>query len=75
MGDSENIYNIFIAVVFGFSALNIIALVTRPTDANRRRLNFGEALAIMVVVLSVCFLASELLHLYHIFPIKLRPQL
>ena len=72
MRDTENIYNIFIAFVFGCSALNIIALVTRPSQPGRKGLTIGEILAIAVVILSICFLGLEMLHLYHIFPIKLQ---
>ena len=71
--DDTNLYSILIAAVFGFSALNILALLTKSADARRRRLNLGETLAIMIVLLSVGFLGMEMLHLYHIFPIKLQP--
>ena len=73
MSDADSIYNIFIALVFGCSALNIIALITRPSHPGRRGLSVGEVFAIMVVLLSLCFLGLEMLHLYHIFPIKLQP--
>jgi hypothetical protein len=73
LSDADNIYNILVAGVFGFSSLNILALLTRHSDPGRSKINLGEILAIMVVALSVFFLGWEILHLYHIFPIKLQP--
>ena len=68
----ENIYNVLWAVVFGFATLNILSLATRRLEPTRRGLSFGELMAVMVVVLSVVLLGMEMLHLFHIFPIKIR---
>jgi hypothetical protein len=69
---SDNILNILTAVVFGFSGLNILNLVSRRFDPRRRDLSFGEVTAIAVVFLALGILAWEFLHLFRIFPIKLR---
>jgi hypothetical protein len=68
----SNLYSIFIALVFGFSTLNILALVTRRYEARYRNFSFGETLALTAMILSVILLSWELLHLYHVFPIKLQ---
>jgi len=68
----DNVLNILTAVVFGFSGLNILNLVSRRFDPRRRSMSFGEITAIGVMVLALCILAWELLHLFHVFPIKLR---
>jgi len=68
----DNIYDILIALVFGFSSLSVLGLaVTRAEQ--RRGLNFGEVLAVTAVVVSVGLWGWEMLQLFHIFPIKLRP--
>ena len=68
----QDIYNILWAVVFGFATLNILSLATRRMEPGRRRMTFGELMAVMVVVVSVFLLVWEMLNLLHIFPIKLR---
>lgn len=68
----SDIYNILWAVVFGFATLNILSLAARRVEPTRRGLSFGELMAVMVVLLSVVLLGWEMLHLFHIFPIKLR---
>lgn len=70
--DESNIFNLLIVLVFGFSSLNILGLVTRPFEQRRTRLSFGEILAITAMFVSIGFLAMEFLHVYHIFPIKLQ---
>jgi len=72
-GSRQDIYNILWAVVFGFATLNILSLAARRFDAARRGLTFGELMAVMVVLLSVFLLGWEMLNLFHIFPIKLKP--
>jgi hypothetical protein len=67
-------YNILWVLVFGFATLNILGLVARRFDPNRSRLNFGEILAVMVVLVSLFLLASEMLYLFKVFPIKLHPR-
>jgi hypothetical protein len=67
----DNIYDILIALVFGFSSLSVLGLAVTRAD-QRRGLNFGEVLAVTAVVASVCLWGWEMLHLLHIFPIKLR---
>jgi amino acid transporter len=69
--DAESIFNILIALVFGFSTLNILGLVTRRFENRPNRLNAGEILALTAMALSVCFLGWEMLHIFHVFPIKL----
>jgi hypothetical protein len=68
----QDIYNILWAVVFGFATLNILSLATRRMEPGRRRMTFGELMAVMVVVVSVFLLGWEMLTLLHIFPIKLK---
>jgi hypothetical protein len=68
----QDVYNILWAVVFGFATLNILSLATRRMEPGRRRMTFGELMAVMVVVVSVFLLAWEMLSLLHIFPIKLK---
>lgn len=69
--DEESIFSILIALVFGFSTLNILGLVTRRFENRPSSLNAGEILALTAMVLSVCFLGLEMLHVFHVFPIKL----
>lgn len=71
-GSREDVYNILWSVVFGFATLNILSLAARRTEPGRRRLSFGEVMAVGVVVLSVFLLGWELLGLLHIFPIRLK---
>lgn len=73
-GKNSNVYNVLWVLVFGFATLNILGLVARSFETGRSRLNFGEILAIMVVVVSIFLLASEMLHVFKIFPIKLGPR-
>ncbi len=68
----DNIYDILIALVFGFSSLSVLGLAVSRAD-QRRGLNFGEVLAVTAVVVSVGLWGWEMLQLFHIFPIKLRP--
>jgi hypothetical protein len=67
-----DIFNILWALVFGFATLNILGLVARRFEPNRNRLNFGETIAIMVVIVSIVLLGWEMLNLFKIFPIKLQ---
>ena len=69
-----DIFNILWALVFGFATLNILGLVTRRFEPGRNRLNFGETIAIMVVVVSVFLLGWGMLYLFKVFPIKLGPR-
>src|ERR1700757_3261522 len=68
----QDVYNILWAVVFGFATLNILSLATRRMEPGRRRMTFGELMAVMVVLVSVFLLGWEMLNLLHIFPIKLK---
>ena len=70
----DNVYNILWVLVFGFATLNILGLVARRFEPRRSNLNFGEMLAITVTVVSVILLGWEMLSLFHIFPIKIRPH-
>lgn len=71
-GSRQDVYNILWAVVFGFATLNILSLAGRRLEPNRRGLNFGELLAVMVVLISIFLLGWEMLNLLHIFPIQIR---
>jgi hypothetical protein len=71
-GKRGDVYNILWALVFGFATLNILGLVARRFEPNRNRLNFGESIAIMVVIVSIVLLGWEMLNLFKIFPIKLQ---
>ena len=66
----EQIYNILWALVFGFATLNILSLGARHVE-QKSGLNFGEILAILVVLVSIVLLGWEMLYLFHIFPIRL----
>ena len=68
----QDVYNILWAVVFGFATLNILGLATRRMEPNRRRLTFGELMAVTVVAVSIFLLGWEMLSVLHIFPIKLK---
>ena|ERR1700693_345216 len=70
----DNVYNILWVLVFGFATLNILGLVARRFEPRRSNLNFGEMLAITVTVVSVVLLGLEMLSIFHIFPIKIRPH-
>jgi hypothetical protein len=69
----EEIYNILWSLVFGFATLNILSLGARRFE-QARGLNFGEILAILVVLVSIILLGWEMLYLFHILPIRLAPQ-
>ena len=69
-----NIYNILWVLVFGFATLNILGLVARRFEPSRKSLNFGEMLAILVVVVSFVLLGWEMLYVFNILPIKLAPR-
>jgi hypothetical protein len=70
----EEIYNILWALVFGFATLNILSLGARRFEQGRTGLNFGEILAILVVLVSIVLLGWELLYAFHILPIRLAPR-
>jgi hypothetical protein len=69
----DQVYSILWALVFGFATLNILSLGARRFE-HTRGLNFGEILAIMVVLVSVVLLSWELLYMFHILPIHLSPR-
>jgi hypothetical protein len=69
----EEIYNILWALVFGFATLNILSLGARRFE-QAKGLNFGEILAILVVLVSIILLGWEMLYLFHILPIRLTPR-
>ena len=70
----DQVYSILWALVFGFATLNILSLGARRFEHARAGLNFGEILAIMVVLASVVLLSWELLYMFHILPIHLAPR-
>jgi len=69
----EQIYNILWALVFGFATLNILSLGARRFE-QKSGLNFGEVLAILVVIVSVILLGWEMLYTFHVLPIRLAPR-
>jgi len=73
-GKKSSVYNMLWVLVFGFATLNILGLVLRRFEPRRSGLNFGEILAISVVVVSVLLLGLEMLNVFHILPLKLAPR-
>jgi len=73
-GKKGDVYSILWALVFGFATLNILGLIAKRFEPSRNRLNFGETIAILVVVVSIVLLGWEMLNLFKIFPIKLHPH-
>jgi len=69
----EQVYNILWALVFGFATLNILSLGARRFE-QKSGLNFGEVMAILVVLVSVVLLGWEMLYVFHILPIRLGPR-
>jgi len=69
----EAVYNVLWALVFGFATLNILSLGARRFE-QARGLNFGEILAILVVLVSIILLAWEMLFIFGILPIHLTPR-
>ena len=70
----DEVYNILWALVFGFATLNILSLGARRFEQQKTGLNFGEILAILVVLVSIVLLGWEMLYLFHILPIRLTPS-
>jgi hypothetical protein len=66
----EEVYNILWALVFGFATINILSLGARRFE-EKSGLNFGEVLAILVVVVSIVLLSWEMLYYFHVLPIRL----
>ena len=58
LSNREEIYNILWALVFGFATLNILSLGARRFE-QKSGLNFGELLAILVVVVSIVLLGGR----------------
>jgi len=50
-GSRQDVYNILWSVVFGFATLNILSLAARRMEPGRRGLNFGELMAVGVVLM------------------------
>ncbi len=69
-----DVYDILWGLVFGFATLNILALVARRFEPSRTRMNFGETIAVMVVVVALFLLGWEMLYLFKVLPIKLEPH-
>jgi len=70
----DEVYNILWALVFGFATLNILSLGARRFEQEKPGLNFGEILAVLVVVVSIVLLGWEMLYVFHILPIQLTPR-
>ena len=73
-GRKGDAYNILWMLVFGFSTLNILSLVTKRMEPSHNRVALGEIIAVSVVLVALTLLGWEMLNLFHIFPIKLRPR-
>ena len=73
-GKKGDVYDVLWILVFGFATINIISLGLRRFDPNTNRLNFGELLAVLVVIVSMFLLGWEMLILFKVFPIKLKPR-
>ncbi len=69
----EEIYNVLWSLVFGFATLNILSLGARRFEQTRG-LNFGEILAILVVLVSILLLGWEMLYIFGVLPIRLTPR-
>jgi hypothetical protein len=70
----DNMYNILWVLVFGFATMNILGLAFRRFESRKTGLNFGEILAITVVIFSIVLFALEMVGFLHIFPIQLNPR-
>ena len=70
----DEVYNILWALVFGFATLNIVSLGARRFDPAKTGLNFGEIVAILVVVVAIVLLGWEMLYVFGILPIRLAPR-
>jgi hypothetical protein len=70
----DEIYNILWALVFGFATLNILSLGARRFEPDKGGLNFGEMLAVLVVLVSIVLLGWEMLYVFHVLPIRLAPR-
>jgi len=69
----EEIYNILWVLVFGFATLNILSLGARRFE-QKSGLNFGEVLAILVVLVSIVLLGWEMLYVFHVLPLRITPH-
>lgn len=70
----DQVYNVLWTLVFGFATLNILGLGARRFESQKSGLNFGEALAILVVIVSIIMLGWEMLYVFHVLPIRLTPR-
>ena len=70
----EEVYNVLWALVFGFATLNILSLGARRFEEEKSGLNFGEILAILVVLVSILLLGWEMLYQFGVLPIRLTPR-
>jgi len=70
----DDLFNILWALVFGFATINILSLAVKRFDSNKKRMSFGEILAVLVVIAAAGMLAWELLYTFHVLPIKLDSQ-
>ena len=71
-GKKGDVYNILWALVFGFATLNILSLGARRFEPHKNRMNFGEMMAVMVVIASVFLLGWEMLHMFKLLPLRIR---
>ena len=70
----DEIYNVLWVLVFGFATINILSLGARRFEQDKGGLNFGETLAILVVIVSIILLGWEMLYLFHVLPLRITPS-
>ncbi len=68
----QDVFSILWVLVFGFATLNILGIASRQHEPSKRRMNFGELLAVLTVLVAVVLLGWEVLGMVHIFPIKIQ---
>jgi hypothetical protein len=68
----QDVFSILWVLVFGFATLNILGIAARQHEPSKRRMNFGELLAVLTVLVAVALLGWEVLGMMHIFPLKIQ---
>ena len=71
-GNQQDVFSILWILVFGFATLNILGIAARQHEPSKRRMNFGELLAVLTVLVAVALLGWEILGIIHIFPLKIQ---
>jgi hypothetical protein len=70
--NQQDVFSILWILVFGFATLNILGIASRQHEPSKRRMNFGELLAVLTVLVAVALLGWEILGMMHIFPLKIQ---